>query len=212
MSVAVSATSLCAFGVIRRQLVVEFRLEDSRKQMARAMLSKGDRGKVGSTKGKERKKRAFPERFASLRLVAGEGTGEGRNIGAFLFLRRGGRQKRTLAGLKCTRSTSYFPLTCAYADGYPVQPRDSGSAAAGSYRGQFNFNLDRNRELPLRFDGVLSCGSLPPTSRGSRTYARSNFRELPRLRLLRIGPATPVESKSVVLLYRIARGCGGGTV
>lgn len=211
MSVAVSATSLCTFGVIRRQLVVEFRLEDSRKQIARAILSKGDRGEVRKRKREE--ETGVSGTFCLFAVgFGGGGAKDGRNIGAFLFLRRGGRQKRTLAGLKCTRTTSYFPLTCAYADGYPVQPRDSGSAAAGSYRGQFNFNLDRNRELPPRFDGVLSCGSLPPTSRGSRTYARSNFRELPRLRLLRIGPATPVESKSVVLLYRIARGCGGGTV
>lgn len=115
--------------------------------------------------------------------------------------------KKDLIRKSASSSTSYFPLTCAYADGYPVQLRDSSGTVAGSYRGQFNFNLDRNRELPLRFDGILSCGSLPATFRGSRTYARSNFRKLPRLRLLRIGSATLVESKSAVLLHRIARGC-----
>lgn len=140
---------------------------------------RGERGET-TTSEKGRKKRAFPQRFASLRVVLGWRWGWRGNIGAFLFLRRGGRQKRirkSAPGLLCTfRSRALTQTDILFSRG------TRGNAAAGSYRGQFNFNLDRNRELPLRFAGVLSRGVL----------ARPDFPRLSHVRAIQLSRVTAI--------------------
>jgi len=100
------------------------------------------------------------------RAKKGERNGRFRNVLPLCgwFRERGRGKYRSISLLK-TRRTVKESFTRKSAPGLlsahvRLRRRISclveGLAATGSYRGQFNFNLDRNRELPLRFDGLLS--------------------------------------------------------
>lgn len=126
MSVAFSATSLCAVGVIRRQLVVAFRLEDSRKQMARAMRGNGKR------REQRAKKRGRNGRFRNVLPLCGRfREGKYRSI-SLLKARRAAKEglaRKSAPGLLRTfRSRALTQTDILFSRGTRAAPRRDHTA------------------------------------------------------------------------------------